>query len=73
MQYFTIDFICTYNMIKYPFDTQRCNGTLAPKTNSKYFVKLMPDKITYLGPIDLMKYIIDQNVSWIPQKVYRYI
>ena len=64
-QYFTVDFICPYNMNHYPFDIQECNGTLEPKTNSDFFVKLVPKYLNYLGPTDLMKYQLEKNVSFV--------
>ena len=64
-QYFTIDFICEYYMLLYPFDTQKCNGIIETKTNSKYFIELVPTLLDYHGRLDMMKYVIHQNVSWI--------
>ena len=52
-------------MNHYPFDIQECNGTLEPKTNSDFFVKLVPKYLNYLGPTDLMKYQLEKNVSFI--------
>ena len=52
-------------MNHYPFDIQECNGTLEPKTNSDFFVKLVPKYLNYLGPVDLMKYQLEKNVSFV--------
>ena len=52
-------------MNHYPFDIQVCNGTLEPKTNSDFFVKLVPKYLNYLGPTDLMKYQLEKNVSFV--------
>ena len=65
VQYFTVDFICTYKMNRYPFDVQNCNGTLEPKKNSDFFVKLVPKYLNYHGPTDLMKYQLEKNISFI--------
>ena len=65
MQHFTVDFICPYKMNRYPFDIQECNGTLEPKTNSDFFVKLVPKFLDYLGPTDLMKYHMKENATFI--------
>ena len=65
VQYFTVDFICTYQMNRYPFDVQKCNGTLEPKKNSDFFVKLVPKYLSYNGPTDLMKYQLATNISFI--------
>ena len=64
VQYFTVDFICTYQMNRYPFDIQKCNGTLEPKKNSDFFVKLVPKYLSYNGPTDLMKYQLETNISF---------
>ena len=52
-------------MNRYPFDVQKCNGTLEPKKNSDFFVKLVEKDLNYpvLGT-DLMKYQL-KNVSFI--------
>ena len=52
-------------MNRYPFDIQECNGTLEPKTNSDFFVKLVPKFLDYLGPTDLMKYHMKGNATFI--------
>ena len=51
-------------MNRYPFDIQECNGTLEPKTNSDFFVKLVPKFLDYLGPTDLMKYHMKENATF---------
>ena len=63
-QYFTVDFICTYEMNLYPFDVQKCNGTLEPQTNIDFFVKLVPKHLNYVGPANLMKYQLEKNISF---------
>ena len=52
-------------MNRYPFDVQKCNGTLEPKKNSDFFVKLVPKYLNYLGPTDIMKYQLEKNISFI--------
>ena len=52
-------------MNRYPFDIQECNGTIEPKTNSDFFVKLVPKFLDYLGPTDLMKYHMNENATFI--------
>ena len=68
MLYFTIDFICQYNMKYYPFDKQICNGTLEPKSNSIHFVNLVPKSVIYTGTSDLMKYVIHTNATFLPKE-----
>ena len=64
VQYFTVEFICTFEMNHYPFDVQKCNGTLEPKKNSDFFVRLVPKYLKYHGPMDLMKYQLETNISF---------
>ena len=52
-------------MTHYPFDIQECNGTLEPKANSEFFVKLVPKYLNYIGPQDLLKYQMDKNPTFI--------
>ena len=61
MQYFTIDFICSYQqMSHYPFDIEECSGTLE---TSDSFVRLVPQALSYTGPTDLMKYQLIGNAT----------
>lgn len=46
-------------MAVYPFDTQRCSAIFDMKGNSGKFAKLKIDKMTYLGPIDLTQYFVE--------------
>ena len=57
----TVNFICSFDMNHYPFDTQVCKNTIMPVPNSDMFVKLIGKKIIYKGPWNLMKY--DVNIS----------
>ena len=56
MEYFTVDFICHYDMKRYPFDTQECFGNIEPKVNSGLFVELVPSSLQYTGPTNLPTY-----------------
>ena len=53
-----MDFICQFDMSYYPFDTQTCQAIFAMKGNTGYFVKLVPENLTNLGPKDMMQYQI---------------
>ena len=64
MKYFTIDFICNYNMDHYPFDIQECQGIVSITTESDFFVKLIAKDLMYKGPTNLMQYVLD-NISFI--------
>lgn len=65
MQYFTISFICPFNMMKhYPFDIQECHGILAPMTNRDFLVRLVGKELIYNGPKDLKNYVLIGNISF---------
>ena len=60
-QYLAVNFICSFDMQHYPFDTQVCINKMKPVPNSNVFVKLIGKEIIYEGPWNLMKY--DVNIS----------
>ena len=65
MQYFTINFICPFDMMKhYPFDIQECHGTIAPRTNRDFLVKLLGKELIYNGPRDLKNYVLIGNITY---------
>ena len=49
-------------MAKYPFDIQKCGGVLE---SSDPFVRLVTKNLTYLGPVDLMRYQLIENTTYI--------
>ncbi len=53
-------FICEFNMVVYPFDTQRCSAKFTMKGNSGKFIELVPGGLRYLGPIDLTQYFVEE-------------
>ena len=55
---YDISWICEYNMIWYPFDTQKCSMEFVMGGSSGDFVKLIDAELTYSGPDDLTKYFI---------------
>ena len=66
MQYFTVNFICPFDMMKhYPFDIQECHGMLEPSTSRNFLVKLVGKNLTYNGPSDLKNYVLIGNISYI--------
>ena len=68
-KYFTVDFICTYDMVNYPFDVQNCNASFMPKANSDVFTKLVPlGHPIYQGTLDLMRYQF-QTIEYIHDNV----
>ena len=66
----TVNFICSFDMNNYPFDTQVCKNTILPVPNSHIFVKLIGKEIIYNGPWNLMKY--DVNISLEAGEVCKY-
>lgn len=65
-KYFTVDFLCTYDMTKYPFDLQKCKAELEPKGNAGYFIHLVENGLEYNGEKELMQYQIT-NMTYIPK------
>lgn len=59
MQFFTVSFICNYQMTDFPFDTQECSAIIQPDIVDQLFVKLIPRNLTYVGPLDLSKYVLN--------------
>ena len=55
---FNTQFICSYKMNWYPFDTQTCYMDLIMKKNADEFIQLNPQKMKYSGPIDLSTYFV---------------
>ena len=54
-------FLCKFDMRIYPFDTQNCSIHLIMKGNTGNFVKLVANKLAYLGPIDLNLYFVKET------------
>ena len=52
------DFLCDFDMQTFPFDSQKCSVVLVMKGNTDKFVKMKPDNLTYLGPVELTQYFI---------------
>ena len=52
----TCSWICHFNMVWYPFDTQTCSMEFYHK-NPK-LVMFLPDKLSYTGPRELPEYFV---------------
>lgn len=63
-KYFTVDFLCTFDMRKYPFDLQKCRAEIEPKGNAGYFIELVQNDLIYQGEKELMQYEIN-NMTFI--------
>ena len=55
---YNTQFICSYKMNWYPFDTQTCYMDFIIKANADEFIKLVPNNMKYSGPIDLSTYFV---------------
>jgi hypothetical protein len=56
IRYYTIEWLCDFNMAWYPFDTQSC--TMQLKNNLADWVDFVPRNFTYTGPMNLQEYHI---------------
>ena len=52
----TVNFICNYNMMWYPFDTQKCTMELYHNEDS---ITLNPVNVNYTGPKDLPQHVVN--------------
>ena len=55
---YTMDFLCRFQLQKYPFDTQTCRIVLSPVEKDLDFLDLRPFNITYSGPQKMMTYTV---------------
>jgi hypothetical protein len=54
------EFICSYNMAWYPFDTQSCTLDFVVSVSARAFVRLEPGVLDYSGPTELTQYFVRQ-------------
>ena len=71
-----IEFTCTFNLQKYPFDNQECFLVLVNKGSNHNNVQLIsPLKVAYNGGQDFLNYIIEKpeiiDTTGPPCSVYR--
>ena len=52
-----MEFVCDFYMGNYPFDTQNCYAEIEI-ANPGEFIELETDNMTYIGPNDVMQYVI---------------
>ncbi len=52
------EFLCEFDMAKFPFDTQQCSIVMVMKGNTGQFIHMVAGDLQYLGPIDLTQYFI---------------
>ena len=53
---FTTTWMCNFDMRRYPFDTQICTMEFFDMDSQS--VDLVPDKLTFTGPLDLTQYFV---------------
>ena len=59
---FTILWICNFNMMWYPFDTQTCAMQFKIVNKFADFVDLNPRHLAYSGPTDLTQYVVKSSI-----------
>ena len=57
-QVYDIDFICQYDMRRYPFDTQECHVDMVLTAVHDNFCQLHVQNFSYTGNLDLRQYFI---------------
>jgi len=58
---YSTKWLCSYDMLFYPFDTQSCYMLLTPSGNSATQLQLIPSNHTYSGDKELTQYFIRQS------------
>ena len=60
---YEVEFICTYDMIYYPFDIQTCTLDMVIHGNTAKFINLLPGSLNYTGGSDFAQYyVMDYNI-----------
>ena len=60
---YTTNFLCQFELQRYPFDTQTCEINIRPIKKELNFVKLIPSKLKYSGPKEMLTYsVIDYGI-----------
>ena len=61
---FSLDFKCSFELRRYPFDTQTCQIEMAAIFMELKFVKLIPSKLRYIGPVEMLTYsVVDYHIG----------
>ena len=61
---YSLDFLCSFELQRYPFDTQTCKIDIMPTNKDQNFVRLIPDKLEYSGPIKMLTYtVVDYSMG----------
>ena len=69
IRFYNLKFQCTYSLLWYPFDSQRCLIKILPESELRKLIVLQPDKFLYVGPTLLMTYEVEsirfvERTSW---------
>ena len=61
---FSLDFKCSFELQKFPFDIQTCEIVMSVTFKESIFVRLIPNKLHYTGPIEMLTYsIVDYSIG----------
>ena len=61
---FSLDFKCSFELRRYPFDTQTCEIEMAVTFAESKFVRLIPSKLQYIGPVEMLTYsVVDFDIG----------
>ena len=55
---YSLDFLCKFELERFPFDTQICKIEIGPTNKELNFVKLNPKKFEYTGPLEMLTYTV---------------
>ena len=54
------DFICNFDLHKYPFDIQTCLIVIGTTDKDKFFMELFPENLEYFGQKDMLTYTVKE-------------
>ena len=60
---FSLDFQCQFELERFPFDTQTCDIVMGVTYKEAKFVKMIPSKLDYRGPVEMLTYsVVDYDI-----------
>ena len=63
-RFYQTQFICTYNMAWYPFDTQSCSMVFVVDASYEDFINVEIEKLNFLGRKELTQYFVKKDVIY---------
>ena len=61
---YSLDFKCSFELHRYPFDTQTCDIVMAVTFKEAMFVKIIANKVLYKGPVEMLTYfVVDYDIG----------